>query len=248
MNLPPHLQKTQQIEALNLNAKRIIAVTSGKGGVGKSTLTAHLALEATQAGYRVGIVDLDVFGFSIPALFNIKEKAERSGTKIKAVQSRGVYIVSMGMFVRSEDVVAWRGPLLHRTVKQLLSDVDFPELDYLFLDLPPGTGDIAISMGQLLPTAEVLIVTTPDINAADVAIRSGRLAEKNGQKVLGVLENMSCITMPDGSQQQLFGSGGGQKIAQELDVPLLAQLPLEHDISLKAHDSNFITTDILDPK
>ncbi|MFT4245607.1 MAG: P-loop NTPase [Micrococcaceae bacterium] len=226
MALPPHLRPTNVIQTLDINAKKIIAVTSGKGGVGKSTVTALLASEYARRGFKVGIVDLDVFGFSIPKLFKITEKAKRSGTLIKPIEVNGLYLVSMGMFVNENEIVAWRGPMLHRAVHQLLNDVAFPELDYLFLDLPPGTGDIAISMGQLLPHAKVLIVTTPQLHAADISIRTGLLAKKNGQGIIGVIENMSHFITPAGKAYEIFGADGGKKIAKKLNTELLTQIPI----------------------
>ncbi|MFT4186671.1 MAG: P-loop NTPase [Micrococcaceae bacterium] len=244
MALPPHLRPTNAIQALDINAKKIIAVTSGKGGVGKSTVTALLASDYARKGFKVGIVDLDVFGFSIPKLFKITEKAKRAGTLIKPVEVNGLYLVSMGMFVNENEIVAWRGPMLHRAVHQLLNDVAFPELDYLFLDLPPGTGDIAISMGQLLPQAKVLIVTTPQPHAADISIRTGLLAKKNDQEVIGVIENMSHFITPDGKAYEIFGANGGKKIAEELDAELLTKIPI---VAETASDKLITKPDIASP-
>ncbi|WP_425556931.1 Mrp/NBP35 family ATP-binding protein [Frondihabitans cladoniiphilus] len=218
---------------------RVVAVTSGKGGVGKSTLTANLAVALARRGLAVGIVDADVYGFSIPGLVGL---VDASGASVKPTQvddmilppvAHGVKVISIGMFVDdTSTAVAWRGPMLHRTIEQFLTDVYFGDLDVLLLDLPPGTGDVAISVGQLLPHAEVLVVTTPQPAAADVAERSGLVARQTGQKLLGVVENMAGLAQPDGSVLQLFGEGGGAETARRLSagqdeaVPLLASVPL----------------------
>lgn len=212
---------------------RVILVSSGKGGVGKSSVTANLAVALADQGLAVGLVDADVHGFSIPGLLGIP--AGTQPTRIDDLMlppvAYGVKTISIGMFLRDgEAVVAWRGPMLHRTVQQFLTDVFFGDLDVLLIDMPPGTGDIAISIGQLLPHAEVLVVTTPQTAAADVAIRSGLVARQTGQRVIGVVENMGPLTLPDGSVMDLFGSGGGAAVAAALSddapVPLLASIPL----------------------
>lgn len=207
---------------------RILAVTSGKGGVGKSTLTANLAVAMVERGLRVGIVDADVFGFSIPGLLGVtEEKPTRVGELMLPPIGFGVKVISIGMFLPGPaTAVSWRGPMLHRTIKQFLSEVYFDELDVLLLDLPPGTGDVAISVGQLLPHAEVVVVTTPQAAAADVAERSGLVARKTGQRVVGVVENMAGLPQPDGTVLDLFGTGGGADAAARLGVPLLASIPL----------------------
>jgi len=206
---------------------RVIAVTSGKGGVGKSTITANLAVALAARGLRVGLVDADVFGFSIPGLLGIADaKPTRVGEAIMPPTAHGVAVISIGMFVDARTAVSWRGPMLHRTVQQFLTDVYFGDLDILLLDLPPGTGDVAISIGQLLPHAEVLVVTTPQKAAADVAERSAIVARQTGQTVIGVVENMAGLVQPDGSVLQLFGSGGGTEAAARLEVPVLARVPL----------------------
>lgn len=214
---------------------RVILVSSGKGGVGKSTVTANLAVALAERGLAVGLVDADVHGFSIPWLLGIP--AGTQPTRIDDLMlppvAHGVKAVSIGMFLRDgEAVVAWRGPMLHRTVQQFLTDVFFGDIDVLLIDMPPGTGDIAISIGQLLPHAEVLVVTTPQAAASDVAIRSGLVARQTGQKVIGVIENMGPLTLPDGTVVDLFGTGGGAAVASALSeapaepVPLLASIPL----------------------
>ena len=206
---------------------RVIAVTSGKGGVGKSTITANLAVAMARQGLRVGLLDADVFGFSIPALLGIESaKPTRVGDMIMPPRAHDVAVISIGMFVDARTAVSWRGPMLHRTVQQFLTDVHFGDLDVLLLDMPPGTGDVAISIGQLLPHAEVLVVTTPQKAAADVAERSAIVARQTGQTVIGVVENMAGLPQPDGSMLELFGSGGGDETAARLEVPVLARVPL----------------------
>ena len=217
---------------------RVYAITSGKGGVGKSTVTANLAVALAGEGLRVGIVDADVHGFSIPGLLGLVHdglavKPTQVGDMILPPIAHDVKVISIGMFIEDASAaVAWRGPMLHRTIKQFLTDVYFGDLDVLLLDLPPGTGDVAITVGQLLPHAEVIVVTTPQPAAADVAERSGIVARQTGQSVYGVIENMSAMVQPDGSLLELFGSGGGAEVARRLSVgqpapvPVLAQIPL----------------------
>jgi ATP-binding protein involved in chromosome partitioning len=197
---------------------KIFAISSGKGGVGKSTITANLAVALAARGLRVGLIDADVFGFSIPGILGIAGvKPTQVGDMILPPVVHGVKVISIGMFVDGPTAVSWRGPLLHRTMQQFLTDVYFGDLDVLLLDLPPGTGDIAISLGQLLPQAEVLVVTTPQPAAAEVAERSGLVARQTGQTVIGVVENMTG---------ELFGSGGGDELAARLGVPVLGRIPL----------------------
>ncbi|WP_120520004.1 Mrp/NBP35 family ATP-binding protein [Arthrobacter celericrescens] len=212
---------------------KVYAVASGKGGVGKSSVTVNLACALAERGLRVGIVDADVHGFSVPALMGITQPPTRVDDMILPPVAFGVKVISIGMFVEGNKPVAWRGPMLHRALEQFLTDVYFGDLDVLFLDLPPGTGDIAISVAQLLPGAEILVVTTPQAAAAEVAERAGTIAAQTGQKVAGVVENMSFLEMPDGGRMELFGSGGGELLAKRLgavverDVPLLGQIPLD---------------------
>ncbi|WP_421084798.1 P-loop NTPase [Rothia nasimurium] len=218
---------------------RVFAVASGKGGVGKSSATANLAAACATAGLSVGIIDADVHGFSIPGLLGISSGPTRMDDMIlppvvEAPSGAGVIkVISIGMFVKPDQPVAWRGPMLHRALEQFLTDVHFGHLDVLFLDLPPGTGDIAISMAQLLPHAEILLVSTPQLAAVDVAQRAGTLSLQTGQKVVGILENMAAMTLPDGSSLPLFGEGGGAVLTQSLtsalgyEVPLLGSVPLD---------------------
>ncbi len=202
---------------------RVLAITSGKGGVGKSTITAELAVALAARGLKVGLVDADVFGFSIPGILGIAgAKPTQVGDMILPPVAHGVKVISIGMFVEDRTPVSWRGPLLHRTMQQFLSDVYFGDLDVLLLDLPPGTGDVAITLGQLLPNAEVIVVTTPQSAAADVAERSGLLARQTGQTVVGVVENMAG---------GVFGAGGGDEVARRLGVPMLARVPLAPSVA-----------------
>ncbi|WP_113718846.1 Mrp/NBP35 family ATP-binding protein [Arthrobacter dokdonensis] len=216
---------------------RVYAVASGKGGVGKSSVTVNLACALAAKGLRVGIVDADIYGFSVPALMGITQAPTRVDEMILPPVAHDVKVISIGMFVTGNQPVAWRGPMLHRALEQFLTDVYFGDLDALFLDLPPGTGDVAISVAQLLPGAEILVVTTPQAAAADVAERAGAIAVQTGQKVAGVIENMSFLTLPDGSTMELFGSGGGEVLAKRLSqtvnapVELLGQIPI--DIALR---------------
>jgi ATP-binding protein involved in chromosome partitioning len=239
-DLIERLRGTRRMPFTPDSLTRVIAVTSGKGGVGKSSLTANLAVALARRGLRVGLVDADVHGFSIPGILGLTDehghaiRPTRIDDLIVPPIAHDVKAISIGMFLREGEersAVAWRGPMLHRTVQQFLTDVYFGDLDVLLLDMPPGTGDIAISVGQLLPHAEVLVVTTPQAAAADVAVRSGLVARQTGQRVIGVVENMAPLALPDGTVLDLFGSGGGQVVADELStdvdaVPLLASVPL----------------------
>ncbi len=221
---------------------RVIAVTSGKGGVGKSTVTANLAVALAARGLAVGLIDADVHGFSIPGLLGLVDAEGRApqptrlDSLILPAVAHGVKVISIAMFLRAgESAVAWRGPMLHRTVQQFLRDVHFGELDVLLLDMPPGTGDVAISVGQLLPHAEVLVVTTPQAAAADIAARSGSVAAQTGQRVIGVVENMAPMALPDGTVLDLFGSGGGEATARALStadhpVRVLGSVPLSTEL------------------
>lgn len=216
---------------------RIYAVASGKGGVGKSSIAVNLAAAMSAQGLKVGIIDADVYGFSVPSLLGITQTPTRVDEMILPPVAHGVKVISIGMFVAKNQPVAWRGPMLHRALEQFLTDVYFGDLDVLLLDLPPGTGDIAISVAQLLPGSEILVVTTPQSAAADIAERAGAVALQTGQKVAGVIENMSYLQLPDGTKLELFGSGGGSAVAARLsrtmgvDVPLLGSIPL--DIALR---------------
>lgn len=218
---------------------RVIGVASGKGGVGKSSLTANLAVAAAQKGLRVGILDADVYGHSIPRLMNLMgQRPTAIDQMFIPLEAYGVKVVSMEMFKpERSDAIAYRGPLLHRVLEQLLSDAYWGDLDILFIDLPPGTGDLAISLGQLIPTSEIVVITTPQVAAAEVAERAGRIAHQIHQRVIGVIENMSAISCPRcGEEMDLFGSGGGEETSRRLtnlvgaDVPLLGKVPFNVDL------------------
>ena len=219
---------------------RVWAISSGKGGVGKSSVTVNLAAALSKRGFKVGVLDADVYGHSIPRLLGIEgQRPTAIDQTFIPVETNGIKVVSIEMFKPDRaDPVAYRGPLLHRVLEQLLSDAYWGDLDFLLLDLPPGTGDIAISLGQLIPASEIIVVTTPQIAAAEVAERAGRIAHQLKQHVIGVIENMSAYTDPvSGAQISLFGQGGGQETAKRLsqlvgvDVPLLAQISC--DIKLR---------------
>jgi ATP-binding protein involved in chromosome partitioning len=206
----------------------VLCVGSGKGGVGKSTLTANLAAALTVDGKRVGILDADVWGYSIPRMFGLgcerpPVSAER---KIVPLQAHGVKVMSIGFFLEEDAAVVWRGPMLHKALTQFLEDVDWGELDYLLVDLPPGTGDVSMTLAQLLPQAKFVIVTTPQPAAHKVARRAAQMAGKVDLEIAGIVENMAGFTTPSGERYALFGEGGGQRLADELDVPLLGKVPL----------------------
>jgi ATP-binding protein involved in chromosome partitioning len=216
---------------------RVYAVASGKGGVGKSSVTVNLAAAMAADGLSVGVVDADVYGFSVPRMLGVEQAPTRVDDMILPPIAHEVKVISIGMFVPGNQPVVWRGPMLHRALEQFLADVFWGDLDVLLLDLPPGTGDIAISVAQLLPTAEILVVTTPQQAASEVAERAGSIAVQTKQQIVGVIENMSWMELPDGSRIDVFGTGGGQVVADSLSrltgakVPLLGQIPL--DVALR---------------
>src|SRR6188768_680474 len=195
---------------------RVYAVASGKGGVGKSSVTVNLAASLAQQGLRVGVVDADIYGFSIPRMLGVTGRPTQVDDMILPPLSHDVKVISIGMFVPGNQPVVWRGPMLHRALQQFLADVFWGDLDVLLLDLPPGTGDIAISVAQLIPGAEILVVTTPQQAAAEVAERAGAIALQTRQRIVGVVENMSWLEQPDGSRLELFGNGGGATVADSL--------------------------------
>ncbi len=208
--------------------QNVICVGSGKGGVGKSTVTANLAAALAADGKSVGVLDADVWGYSIPRMFGLGSErppvsAER---KILPLESHGVKVMSIGFFVEEDSAVVWRGPMLHKALTQFLQDVDWGALDFLLVDLPPGTGDVSMTLAQLLPEAQFLLVTTPQPTAQKVARRAAEMAHKVQLDVAGVVENMSGFTTPSGERFPIFGEGGGQELADELDVPLLGKVPL----------------------
>jgi ATP-binding protein involved in chromosome partitioning len=209
---------------------RVLAVSSGKGGVGKSSVTTNLSVALAERGHRVAAVDADVWGFSMPRMLGITAPPGLIDDVIVPPEANGVRLISMGFFAREDQAVIWRGPMLHKALEQFLTDVYWGELDYLVVDMPPGTGDISLSIAQFLPRAEVLVVTTPQAAAQRVAVRAAAMAEKVDLQVIGVVENMSWFTGDDGKRYELFGSGGGEELATELGVPLLARIPLVREL------------------
>lgn len=206
---------------------RVIAVASGKGGVGKSSLTANLAVAFAGLGQKTGVVDADIYGFSIPQMLGINQRPVAVDTMIVPPVRGDLKVISIGFFLEGNQPVMWRGPMLHRALEQFLSDVHWGDLDTLVVDMPPGTGDIAISLGQLLPRAEVVVVTTPHRAAQQVAVRAAQMAEKTNLRLLGVAENMSYMV---GTGQELFGSGGGDDLAAEIGKPVLGRIPFDPEL------------------
>jgi ATP-binding protein involved in chromosome partitioning len=225
----------------------VLCIGSGKGGVGKSTLTANLAAALTAEGKRVGVLDADVWGYSIPRMYGLGStrppvSAQR---KIVPLESHGVKVMSIGFFVEEDAAVVWRGPMLHKALTQFLQDVEWGALDYLLVDLPPGTGDVSMTLAQLLPQAQFMIVTTPQATAQKVARRAAQMAHKVDLQIGGVIENMSSFTTPSGERFTIFGEGGGQELADELDVPLLGKVPLT--MPLREHADSGVPLVIEDP-
>ena len=231
-----HLQQTLGRQRLPEGAlaqvKNVVCVASGKGGVGKSTMTANLAAALQAEGHSAGALDCDVYGYSIPRMLGVNSKPEVNAERkiVPLTAPSGVKVMSIGFFLEENAAVVWRGPMLHKAIQQFLEDVDWGELDYLLLDLPPGTGDVSMTLAQLLPQARILIVTTPQPAAQTVARRSAEMAEKVDLELLGVIENMSAFTGPDGQRVTIFGEGGGQLLADELDVPLIGKVPLSEEL------------------
>jgi ATP-binding protein involved in chromosome partitioning len=211
---------------------RIIGISSGKGGVGKSSVTVNLGVALASAGHDVALLDADVYGFSVPGMLGVEGDPTVHDLKMLPPEAHGVRCMSMGFFIEDEQPVVWRGPMLHKALEQFLVDVDWGDPEFLLVDMPPGTGDVALSMAQYLPTSEVYVVTTPQPAARRVAQRSAYMAKKLNLPMRGVIENMSWMTGADGSRQYLFGEGGGAQLAEELNVPLLGQIPLDPDIRI----------------
>ncbi|AKK10838.1 Mrp/NBP35 family ATP-binding protein [Corynebacterium uterequi] len=218
---------------------RVYAIASGKGGVGKSSMTVNLAAALADRGLKVGVLDADIYGHSVPGLLGSDQRPTAVDDMILPPVSHGIKHISIGHFIDGNAPVVWRGPMLHRAIQQFLGDVFWGDLDVLLLDLPPGTGDVALSVAQLVPNAELLIVTTPQAAAAEVAERAGSIAQQTRQRVFGVVENMSAMVLEDGTVLDVFGSGGGERVAERLStltggpVPLLGQVPL--DPSVRVH-------------
>jgi ATP-binding protein involved in chromosome partitioning len=208
--------------------ENVVCIGSGKGGVGKSTLTANLAAALAAEGRRVGVLDADVWGYSIPRMLGLgAQRPEVSAArKIIPLQAGGIAVMSIGFFVEEDAAVVWRGPMLHKALKQFLEDVEWGALDFLLIDLPPGTGDVSMTLAQLLPQASFVIVTTPQPAAQRVARRAAEMAHRVNLEIGGVIENMAGFVTPEGERYAIFGEGGGQELADELDVPLLGRVPL----------------------
>ena len=231
---------------------RVFAVASGKGGVGKSSVTVNLAVALAAKGLRVGVVDADIYGFSVPRMLGVELRPTQVEQMILPPSAHGVKVISIGMFTKDNTPVVWRGPMLHRALQQFLADVYWGDLDYLLMDLPPGTGDIAISVAQLVPTAEILVVTTPQLAAQEVAERAGSIALQTHQRIAGVVENMSYFPCPHcGEAVDVFGSGGGRAVAASLsrslgaEVPLLGQVPI--DVRLREGGDSGVPLVLSDP-
>ena len=215
---------------------RVFAIASGKGGVGKSSVTVNLAAALAAAGQKVGVLDADIYGHSVPRMLGVTEPPTQVEQMIMPPTAYDIKVISIGMFTSGNAPVVWRGPMLHRAVQQFLADVYWGDLDVLLMDLPPGTGDTAISVAQLVPSAELLVVTTPQLAAREVAERAGSIALQTHQQIVGVVENMTWLELPDGSRMELFGAGGGQSVADALAavtgtrVPLLGQIPIDQRV------------------
>jgi ATP-binding protein involved in chromosome partitioning len=209
------------------SSTRVLAIASGKGGVGKSSVTVNLAAALAAQGHRVAVVDCDIYGFSVPRMLGATGRPVGFNGMIMPLEAHGVKVISIGFFTDGRPV-AWRGPMLHRAIQQFLADVYWGELDYVLLDLPPGTGDVSISLAQMLPGSEMLLVTTPQEAAERVAILAGRFAQENGLKITGVIENMSYFVCPGCDERhEIFGSGGGDELARDLGTKLLGRVPLD---------------------
>ena len=219
--------QTQQRTFFTDGATSVIAVASGKGGVGKSSVTVNLAVALAAEGHRVGVLDADVWGFSIPRMLGVSGQPVGFNDMILPLESYGVKVISMGFFVPEETPVIWRGPMLHKAIEQFLGDVYWGDLDFLLVDLPPGTGDVSISLASFLPGAAMLVVTTPQEAARRVAERAGKMAERTNLRPIGVIENMSSFVCPHcGEETRIFGEGGGREAAETLGVPLMGEVPL----------------------
>jgi ATP-binding protein involved in chromosome partitioning len=216
---------------------RVVALASGKGGVGKSTLAVNLAAALAAGGAEVGVVDADIYGYSIPRMLGIDRRPVVVDGMIVPPVAHDLRVISIGFFTQPDAAVVWRGPMLHRALEQFLTDVHWGDLDYLVVDMPPGTGDVSISLGQLLPEPDLVLVTTPQPAAQSVARRAAEMAGKTGMRVAGVVENMSYLVCPCcGERSHPFGSGGGRELADDLNVPLLAQVPLDEPLRVAADD------------
>ncbi len=227
---------TERPNPFTNNRTRILAISSGKGGVGKSSVTANLSIALAQLGHSVAVIDADVWGFSMPRMLGIDRPPTVIDDVLIPPEAHGVKLISMGFFAREDQPVVWRGPMLHKALNQFLTDVFWDDPDFLVIDMPPGTGDIAISMAQFLPRAEVIVVTTPQPAAQKVAQRAAYMAQKVNLSVMGVIENMSWFTCDHGDRYELFGAGGGEELARTLDVPLIGKVPLIPELRAGSDD------------
>jgi ATP-binding protein involved in chromosome partitioning len=219
---------TQRFPGISIGTRtRVIALASGKGGVGKSSLSANLAAAFSRLGYKAGVLDADLYGYSIPQMLGVRREPTMVGTMVVPPVARDVEVMSIGFFVDRQSPVMLRGPMLHKALEQFLSEVLWGDLDVLVVDMPPGTGDVALSLGQLLPRAEAIVITTPQRAAQQVAVRAGQMARQTNMELLGAVENMSYFAREDGTREELFGAGGGEALAREVDVPLLARIPFD---------------------
>jgi ATP-binding protein involved in chromosome partitioning len=224
-----------------LPIKHLIAVGSGKGGVGKSTVAANLAISLAQKGFKVGLMDADIYGPNIPTMMGVQNLPPQNDGKITPAEAYGVKVISIGMFIQKGQPLVWRGPVLHSAVRQLLADVDWGLLDYLIVDLPPGTGDVQISLMQIASVAGSVIVTLPQKVSTDDAYRAAEMFRAMNVPILGIVENMGLMTLPDGSTYDLFGDGGGKKLAEELHADFFGSIPIDRDIRIGG-DSGFPVT------
>jgi ATP-binding protein involved in chromosome partitioning len=220
---------------------RVIGVSSGKGGVGKSTVTVNLAIALAQAGHSVGLLDADVYGFSVPKMLGTDHDPVILGDIVIPTSAHGVRCLSMGYFVPDDQPVIWRGPMLHKAIQQFLTDAYWGEPDFVLIDMPPGTGDVALTLAEVMPRAEIVVVTTPQPAAQRVAQRSAFAARRLKLSVRGVIENMSWFTGDDGTRYELFGAGGGATLASDLGVPLLGQVPLVNAVRLGGDEGRPVT-------
>jgi len=243
--LQQKLGRNRLPEGALAQVKNVICVASGKGGVGKSTLTANLAAALAIEGYASAALDADVWGYSIPRMLGVAGRPRVSEQrKILPIDAAGgVKVMSIGFFVEDDAAVVWRGPMLHKAIQQFLEDVDWGELDYLLIDLPPGTGDVSMTLAQLLPQAKFVIVTTPQPAAQKVAARAAETAKRFDLEIAGVIENMSGFTTPGGERFTIFGEGGGQQLADDLDVPLLGKIPIQEDLRVGADEGRPLVLD-----
>ena len=241
---PGHDEQAGRVNPFTDARTRVLAIASGKGGVGKSSVSANLSVALAQRGHKVAAVDADVWGFSMPRMLGIDRPPVVIDEVILPPEANGVHLISMGFFAREDQPVVWRGPMLHKALEQFLTDVHWDEPDFLVVDMPPGTGDIALSMAQFLPRAEVVIVTTPQPAAQRVAQRAAYMAQRVNLELLGVIENMSWFRADDGKAYELFGAHGGRLLAEQLEIPLLGQVPLVPELRVGADEGRpIVVTD-----